>query len=251
MPTSTQASPALSSAPGPPSSIRMGLLTTIGTHLAIVADLWKGRSIMSTVISFPELSRDDVAIAGGKGANLGELTRAGLPVPPGFVVATDAYREFVDSAGIGPQILTLATNPGEGTAPDILALFAAHDVPPALAAEIVQEWRRLGEGPVAVRSSATSEDLEEASFAGQQDTYLNVRGSDALLAAVRDCWASLWTARALDYRSRRGIDPADVALAVVVQRMVDADAAGVMFTADPTTGRRDHTVISAAWGLGE
>ncbi len=203
------------------------------------------------VLPFAELRRADIAVAGGKGAGLGELTRAGLPVPPGFVVGTGAYREFVHSTGIGTQILARAAQPGEAAAADIRALFAAHELPAALAAEIVQAWRELGQEPVAVRSSATAEDLEAASFAGQQDTYLGVRGPDALLTAVRDCWASLWTARALDYRARRGIDPADVALAVVVQRMVDADAAGVMFTADPTTGRRDRTVISAAWGLGE
>ena len=104
---------------------------------------------------------------------------------------------------------------------------------------------------MAVRSSATAEDLEGASFAGQQDTYLNIRGVDAVLDAVRRCWASLWTARAMAYRARQGIDPAEVSLAVVVQELVDAAAAGVMFTADPSTGRRDIVLISAAWGLGE
>ena len=120
-----------------------------------------------------------------------------------------------------------------------------------MAREITGAWVALGEVPVAVRSSATAEDLEEASFAGQQDTYLNVRGAEALLEAVRECWASLWTERAVAYRARQGIDPAELALAVVVQRMVEADAAGVMFTANPTNGRRDELVLSAAWGLGE
>ena len=106
-----------------------------------------------------------------------------------------------------------------------------------MAREITEAWSALGEVPVAVRSSATAEDLEGASFAGQQDTYLNVRGAAALLDAVRECWASLWTERAMAYRARQGIDPAEVALAVVVQRMVEADAAGVMFTANPTNGR--------------
>ena len=104
---------------------------------------------------------------------------------------------------------------------------------------------------VAVRSSATAEDLASASFAGQQETYLNVRGTEALAAAVIDCWASLWTARAMAYRAREGIDPDEVRLAVVVQQMVEAEAAGVMFTANPANGRRDQIVISAAWGLGE
>ena len=121
-----------------------------------------------------------------------------------------------------------------------------------LRAEIAEAYAALGEDlPVAVRSSATAEDLPEASFAGQQDTYLNVRGLEDLLTAVRDCWASLWTARAMAYRARQGIDPASVSLAVVVQQMVEAEAAGVMFTANPSNGRRDETVISAAWGLGE
>ena len=117
--------------------------------------------------------------------------------------------------------------------------------------EIVVAYERLGPGaPVAVRSSATAEDLAGASFAGQQDTYLNVRGHDALLAAVRDCWASLWTGRAMAYRARQDIDPATVRLAVVVQEMVPADTAGVMFTANPANGRRDEVVIGAAWGWG-
>src|SRR5215217_8430381 len=182
---------------------------------------------------FDELGRDDLDQAGGKGANLGELTRANLPVPPGFVIVTDAYRAY------------------DAASEQIRALFA-DDVSDALRTEIAEAYAALGEeAPVAVRSSATAEDLPEASFAGQQDTYLNVRGLEDLLTAVRDCWASLWTARAMAYRARQGIDPATVSLAVVVQQMVDADAAGVMFTANPSTGRRDEAVISAAWGLGE
>ena len=179
--------------------------------------------VMSYVMRFAELGRGDIAVAGGKGANLGELTRAGLPVPPGFVLTTAAYRDV----GVGAPI------------------------PEDMAREITGAWVALGEVPVAVRSSATAEDLEEASFAGQQDTYLNVRGAEALLEAVRECWASLWTERAVAYRARQGIDPAELALAVVVQRMVEAEAAGVMFTANPTNGRRDELVLSAAWGLGE
>ncbi len=105
--------------------------------------------------------------------------------------------------------------------------------------------------PVAVRSSATAEDLAEASFAGQQDTYLNIRGTEAVIAAITRCWGSLWTERAMTYRARQGIAPETVSLAVVVQQMVEADAAGVMFTANPANGRRDELVISAAWGLGE
>ncbi len=194
-----------------------------------------------------DVGRGDLAVAGGKGANLGELTRAGVPVPPGFVLTTAAYRTYVDHSGIGDKIL--ATVPRDDAANRIRALFTA-PIPEALADELRAARAELGPA-VAVRSSATAEDLEDASFAGQQDTFLNVRGDDALLDAVRGCWASLWTARAIAYRARRGIDPAEVALAVVVQEMVDADAAGVLFTANPTTGARDEVVIAAAWGLGE
>jgi pyruvate,water dikinase len=204
-----------------------------------------------------DLGRGDLATAGGKGANLGELTRAGLPVPPGFVLTTAAYRAFVAAGDIGATVLALAdlaadAEPAAYEEPSrrIRALFAAAAVPDDMATELQEARAALGPA-VAVRSSATAEDLEGASFAGQQDTFLNVRGTDALLAAVRDCWSSLWTARAMAYRARQGIDPAAVALAVVVQEMVDADAAGVLFTANPTTGRRDEVVIAAAWGLGE
>ena len=188
-----------------------------------------------------EIGRGDIAVAGGKGANLGELVRAGLPVPPGFVLTTDAYRAYVAATGIDERVRS-----GEGRIRD---LFTA-PVPDDIAGELLAARKELG-AAVAVRSSATAEDLADASFAGQQDTFLDVCGDDALLAAVRDCWASLWTERAVDYRARRGIDPAEVALAVVVQEMADADAAGVMFTANPTTGARHEVVIAAAWGLGE
>ena len=200
----------------------------------------------SYVVRFADLGRGDVAVAGGKGANLGELTRAGLPVPPGFVLATAAYRAFVEE--VESEILALAAR---AEAAGIRALITSREIPEGMAREITDAWTALGGGPVAVRSSATAEDLEGASFAGQQDTYLNVRGAAALLGAVRECWASLWTDRAVAYRARQGIEPAEVALAVVVQSMVEADAAGVMFTANPTNGRRDELVVSAAWGLGE
>jgi rifampicin phosphotransferase len=205
---------------------------------------------------FDELGQDDIDQAGGKGANLGELTRAGLPVPPGFVILTDAYRSYVAEHQLAGKIAALAVptdDPGryESASEQIRALFAG-EVSDPLRAEIAEAYAALGEDvPVAVRSSATAEDLPEASFAGQQDTYLNVRGWEDLLVAIRDCWASLWTARAMAYRARQGIEPATVSLAVVIQQMVDAEAAGVMFTANPSNGRRDEAVISAAWGLGE
>jgi rifampicin phosphotransferase len=203
-----------------------------------------------------ELGSGDIDQAGGKGANLGELTRAGLPVPPGFVVVTEAYRAYIIEHQLADKIAALAAPTDDPAAYDdasaqIRALFS-NEVSDDLRTEIADAYATLGEDvPVAVRSSATAEDLPEASFAGQQDTYLNVRELDDLLVAVRDCWASLWTARAMAYRARQGIDPAAVSLAVLVQQMVDAEAAGVMFTANPSNGRRDETVISAAWGLGE
>jgi rifampicin phosphotransferase len=211
---------------------------------------------MIFIKKFNELGRDDIDQAGGKGANLGELAHAGLPVPPGFVIVTDAYRRYVTEHQLAEKIAGLAAptdDPGgyESASEQIRGLFA-DEVSHALRAEIAEAYAALGEdAPVAVRSSATAEDLPEASFAGQQDTYLNVRGMEDLLIAVRDCWASLWTARAMAYRARQGIDPTTVSLAVVVQQMIDAEAAGVMFTANPGNGRRDEAVISAAWGLGE
>jgi len=198
-----------------------------------------------------EIGRGDVAVAGGKGANLGELVRGGFPVPPGLVLTTAAYRAFVAEAGIGEKLLELAADPDtEAASARIRALMESAPLPAALAGEITAAVTELGPGPFAVRSSATAEDLEGASFAGQQDTYLNIP-ADGLLVAIQRCWASLWTARAMAYRARLGISPAEVALAVVVQQLVMADAAGVMFTANPTNGHRDETVVSAAWGLGE
>src|SRR5829696_4318135 len=210
---------------------------------------------------FDEIRKDDIALAGGKGANLGELSSAGLPVPPGFIVTTTAYDAFVVSNAIGSAIVrrasvARATDPAafEEVAEGISALFSGGKVPEEMADEIRAAYVELGkdgETAVAVRSSATAEDLPGASFAGQQDTYLNVRGAEALLEAVKNCWASLWTAWAMAYRARQGIDPETVSLAVVVQRMVEAEAAGVMFTANPANGRRNELTISAAWGLGE
>src|SRR5215212_4107983 len=210
---------------------------------------------------FDEIRKDDIALAGGKGANLGELSHAGLPVPPGFVITTAAYDAYVEANDIGDVIVGRASvaraeDPAgfEQVAQGIRTLFSGGKVPDEMAEEIQASFEELskdGESTVAVRSSATAEDLPGMSFAGQQETYLNVRGAEALLEAVKNCWASLWTARAMAYRARQGIGPATVSLAVVVQRMVESEAAGVMFTANPSNGRRDQATISAAWGLGE
>ena len=198
------------------------------------------------------LTAADVAVAGGKGANLGELTRAGFGVPDGFVITTAGYDDFVAANQLAGSIRDVVNGSAASPAAAIAELFADATVPPATSEQVLAAYARLGDQvPVAVRSSATAEDLAEASFAGQQDTYLNVVGATALLAAVKDCWASLWTDRAIRYRAQRQVDPEGLSLAVVVQRLVPADAAGVMFTANPTNGRTEETVINAAWGLGE
>src|SRR6188474_3326114 len=188
----------------------------------------------------------DFAFARGKAVNLAELIGAGFPVPDGFCLGTPAYAQAADTAGIaalldGPDLPARARD----------ALLAT-PIPDDVAAAVTAAYLALGEGaPVAVRSSATAEDLPGASFAGQQDTYLNVVGVDAVLDAVRRCWASLWTDRAVAYRADAGIPHAGTQLAVVVQRMVDAQAAGVLFTADPISGRRSRSVLDAAPGLGD
>ncbi|HSL08486.1 MAG TPA: PEP/pyruvate-binding domain-containing protein, partial [Pseudonocardiaceae bacterium] len=185
-------------------------------------------------------------IVGGKAANLGELIRAGFPVPPGFCITTAAYQQVAADA-VDPGV----QDTGRLAERARVAILAAL-VPADVADAVKSAYRALGDDvPVAVRSSATAEDLPWASFAGQQDTYLNIVGADAVLDAVRRCWASLWTDRAVSYRTTNGIDHATVRLAVVVQQMIDPQVAGVLFTADPVTGHRGHTVIDASPGLGE
>ncbi|MGZ4662138.1 MAG: PEP/pyruvate-binding domain-containing protein, partial [Arthrobacter sp.] len=196
-----------------------------------------------------EFGAADVALAGGKGANLGELVRAGFPVPAGFVITTAAYAAMLADTGLGTTLAGLLHAGAEGSR--IREAFATTAMPQGLRDAITAAYRQHGGGAVAVRSSATAEELPGAAFAGQQDTFLNVVGEDALLQSVKDCWASLWTDRAISYRNRRNIAAEGVAIAVVVQTMVDADVAGVMFSADPVTGRRDCIVVDASPGLGE
>jgi phosphohistidine swiveling domain-containing protein len=196
---------------------------------------------------------------GGKAASLARLIEGGLPVPGGFVVSTAAYARFVEENELGPQIkAALAAN--EPARPSSLETasrtigdaFADASIPDDVADAVAGAYLAFEGSPaVAVRSSATAEDLPGLSFAGQQETYLNVRGGEAVQAAVVRCWASLWTARAIGYRARHAIDQGAVRLAVVVQRLVAAEAAGIMFTANPVNGRRDEVAINAAWGLGE
>jgi len=193
-----------------------------------------------------ELCAEDLPLAGGKGANLGELVRGGFPVPRGFVLTTEAYRAAVDPPDLnGLALADVAAL--EAAAARIRALIEEAPVPDAVA----DAYAQLGSPAVAVRSSATAEDLPEASFAGQQDTYLDINGVRKLGAAVARCWASLWTARAIRYRAERRIDSRQVALAVVVQEMAPHDVAGVAFTANPLTGRREELLINASFGSGE
>ncbi|MGO9777853.1 MAG: PEP/pyruvate-binding domain-containing protein [Terracidiphilus sp.] len=207
------------------------------------------------------LDSPDAALerVGGKGASLARMVAAGLPVPPGFHVTTEAYRRFVEENHLRDGILAAvvgaqANDPAtlERASEQIQSLIAQGTMPNEIAGAIRERYSELGADlPVAVRSSATAEDLPDASFAGQLETYLNVRGGDAVLSAVQRCWASLWTGRAIGYRQRQGIRPEDVSIAVVVQRLVAAQVAGVAFTANPVTGARGEMMINAAWGLGE
>ena len=195
----------------------------------------------------------DIPLAGGKGANLGELVRAGFPVPAGFVVTTSAYAAMARRAGLD-GLVEEAAGAGWSTIGSAGALRAAvksAGLPGDVREAVARAYKELGGGPVAVRSSATAEDLEGAAFAGQQDTFLNVVGLDAVLDAVVGCWASLWTDRAVAYRDRAGADHVGVGMAVVVQRLVPAETAGVLFSANPVTGERGQVVVDAAAGLGE
>ncbi len=196
--------------------------------------------------------------AGGKGLNLVRLTRAGFQVPRGFIISTDAYRAFVEANRWLPMIESAVENISpedasalERTSAQIRAAFSVGLMPPEIESSIRTAYVEFKDVPVAVRSSATAEDLPDLSFAGQQDTYLNVVGEDEVLKAVIHCWSSLWTARAIGYRLRNHIPQDEVALAVVVQEMISSDVSGVMFTANPLTGLRSETVIDATFGLGE
>ncbi|MFN8163344.1 MAG: phosphoenolpyruvate synthase [Solirubrobacterales bacterium] len=219
-------------------------------------------SLDDAVRGFDRLGRGDVDLAGGKGANLGELTAAGLPVPPGFVVGAPAYAAFCDATGLRARIserldgLDVEDTDALGSAAqEVREAIDATPLPGWLADAIRGAYIALGEGeedaPVAVRSSATAEDTESASFAGMNETLLGVRGADAVLDAVRRCWSSLFGARTVYYRAKRGFAQAEMDIAVVVQRQIESTRAGVMFTIDPATGATDHLVIEGAFGLGE
>src|SRR5581483_5375234 len=212
--------------------------------------------------AFSEITKDDVPLVGGKGANLGEMARAGLPVPPGFCIVADAYREFAAPAQEALARILGATRMDdaddvETKSAQLRALLIAQPMPAEIAQQVCDAYHALGQQMgalplrVAVRSSATAEDMPDASFAGQQDTYLNVQGAESLLESVKRCWTSLWSARAVTYRHKQGYPHEHVALAVVVQTMIESEVAGILFTANPVTQSREEMVLNASWGLGE
>src|SRR3954451_11373809 len=211
------------------------------------------------VLGFREIDQTQVAVVGGKGAHLGELSRIeGIRVPAGFCVTTDAFRRIMaDAPSIDDRLDQLSRqdpDDREGIrtlSAEIRRILESTAMPGDLTAAITRALARLGaDAAYAVRSSATAEDLPTASFAGQQDTYLNVVGPAAILRDVSRCWASLFTERAVTYRQRRGIDHRAVQIAVVVQQMVQSDASGILFTADPVTGNRRVVSVEAGFGLG-
>jgi len=197
---------------------------------------------------------------GGKGKSLARMVSAGMPVPAGFYLTTSAYKDFVESNNLQKAIINLAkpkifgrTVSFESASKQIQELINGAELSNEIADEIKQDYKDLSrENPaVAVRSSANAEDLPDLSFAGQQDTYLNVHGEDELITAIRDCWASLWTPRAISYRHQMGIKQEVVAMAVVVQIMVPSDVSGILFTANPVNGERSEIIINSSFGLGE
>jgi pyruvate,water dikinase len=211
-----------------------------------------------SVVWFGEVGREDLGLVGGKGANLGELTRASIPVPPGFVVTADTYFRFIQANALEPlikkELFGLDVHDSRqlnDRADNIRQRIVEASMPRHIAEEIKEAYRELGEGPVAVRSSATAEDLPEASFAGQQSTYLNVVGEENVVRAVQACWASLFEGRAIFYREEAGYDHTKVGLAVPVQRMVQSQKSGVMFTVEPVTSDASKITIEAVYGLGE
>ncbi|MGH7963050.1 MAG: PEP/pyruvate-binding domain-containing protein, partial [Candidatus Binatia bacterium] len=211
----------------------------------------------TTTIWFADPQATDLSQVGGKGANLGRLTQAGFVVPPGFVVGTTAYAAHIE--GLKGQIADLLGTVNyndpeklEASVSEIRSWITTAKMPSAVADEIARAYEKLGgDLYVAVRSSGTAEDLIGASFAGLHDTYLDIRGRDQVIDAVKRCWASLWTARAAFYRHTQGFDHFSTSIAVVVQTMVESEVSGVMFTGNPINAATDQIVINASWGLGE
>ncbi len=216
---------------------------------------------MGYIVDLQDVSESDLPLVGGKAGKLGELIREGLPIPPGYVVTTEAYQAFVDATPLKTEIPAALAEAKiddagslEAASRRIRSAFEETDFPKEMRTTLTEAYDRFvrqhGVRYSAVRSSATAEDLEGASFAGLQDTYLNVAGVDQILVAIRKCWGSLFTPRVLVYRQRKGFDHSTVKLAVLIQKMVDATVSGILFTRDPNTGE-NHMIVEAGWGLGE
>lgn len=212
---------------------------------------------MNFVSFFKDLSKSDVSLAGGKGAQLGELTRMGMPVPPGFVVTTSAFKFFVKENNLGEYIAELMEKVDVGNidfvnsvSEEIRASIRNGVIPEDVRAEIDRAYGKLGVDYVAVRSSATAEDARTASWAGELESYLNV-SPEELVSSIKNCWSSLYTPRAIVYYRERNIHQKNVSVAVVVQKMVDSAVSGVVFTEHPVTRQKNHMVIEAGFGLGE
>src|SRR3989339_899309 len=213
----------------------------------------------SFVLWFKDIDRDDIALVGGKGANLGEMTKAGFPVPDGFVVTAAAYDEFIGENYLKTKIHQVLdsldvrdTSRLERASREVRKMMTASPVPEKGATAVMKAYLKLGEKTcVAVRSSATAEDLPDASFAGQQETYLNVVGEANVIDKVREAWASLFTPRAIFYRQEKKFDHFKVKIAVPVQKMVQSESSGVMFTINPVNNDKSAVVVEAIFGLGE
>jgi pyruvate, water dikinase len=214
------------------------------------------------ILWFQEVNKNDIDLVGGKGANLGEMAAAGFPIPQGFIVTSKAYFDFIEEnklkSKIHQELKKIDLNNPQTineTSEKIKALILSRKISPALAKEIIFNYLKLGgiisHALVAIRSSATAEDLPTASFAGQQKTFLNIKGEANVLKKVQECWASLFEARAIFYREEKGFNHFKVGLAVPIQEMIPAEISGVMFTINPVTNQKNQIIIEAVWGLGE
>jgi pyruvate,water dikinase len=210
------------------------------------------------IVWFDEVNKADIPLVGGKGANLGEMVHAKIPVPLGFIVTAEAYYKFLAGSGLAEEIRRYLENLNvndskrlQEVAELIKDKISRAPIPPNMVKEIKQAYRKLGQGLVAVRSSATAEDLPEASFAGQQRTFLNIQGEDEVVAAIQGCWASLFEPRAIFYRVEQGFDHFKVGIAVPVQKMIQSEASGVMFTVEPLSNDTSKIFIEGILGLGE
>lgn len=216
------------------------------------------------VLDLNKISRDLLNVVGGKNANLGEMLKQGIRVPPGFAVTTAGYLDFLDKTGIKKELVNLLAridpsdlNVLDQASAELRKMIETSPIPTEIEGAIKESYTTMSKQvgwedlPVAVRSSATAEDLPTASFAGQQDTYLWIKGAEEVLEAVRRCWASLFTSRAINYRAKQNIPPDKALISVGVQKMVNARTAGVMFTINPVNGDLSQIVIEGSWGLGE